>query len=154
MKLSDIPADTGRKKRKRVGRGESSGWGKTAGRGHKGQKSRSGGAKPPYFEGGQMPLIRRLPKKKGFFPLHRRVFQVVNLGQIAQKFPQGGLITPEMLEENGLVRSQKEWIKVLGEGEIGAQYELVADAISRSAEEKIVQGGGAFQRRDLWKKEK
>ena len=145
MNLGDLhPAPASRKKRKRVGRGPGSGHGKTSTRGHKGLKARSGGGKGPGFEGGQMPLHRRIPKR-GFRSPFRREFAVVNLRDLARRFPQGGEVTPEALEASGLVKSAtRRPVKVLGEGEVTTAAPLVvrAHAFSKSAREKLQAAGG------------
>jgi large subunit ribosomal protein L15 len=137
--LHDLsPGKGSHRDRKRVGRGEGSGLGKTAGRGQKGQKSRSGGSVPAGFEGGQMPLHRRIPKR-GFRPRNRVEYQVVNLFQL-----QGleGDITPETLAAAGLVSSTRRPVKVLGEGEVEAALNVTAHAFSASARSKIEAAGG------------
>ncbi|MGH7268248.1 MAG: 50S ribosomal protein L15 [Candidatus Rokuibacteriota bacterium] len=144
MKLGDLqPARGSRKARKRVGRGPGSGHGKTSTRGHKGLKARSGGGKGPGFEGGQMPLYRRLPKR-GFKSPFRREFAVVNLADLARRFPQGGEVTPEVLVGSGLVRGGRRLVKVLGEGTLpaGAALTVRAHAFSRAAADKIQAAGG------------
>jgi large subunit ribosomal protein L15 len=138
MKLHDLsPAKGSKHSKKRVGRGPGSGLGKTAGRGEKGQKSRTGYSSRPGFEGGQMPLIRRVPKR-GFTNIWRREYAVVNLSQLAEI---EGDVTPEVLRELGLVRSGRK-VKVLGDGEIGKALRVVADKFSKSAREKIEAAGG------------
>src|SRR5690606_13461539 len=103
-----------RHKRKRKGRGESSGLGKTAGRGHKGQKARSGGKVRRGFEGGQMPLVRRIPKR-GFTNIFKKEYVVVNVGDLNQRFDPGDEVTPESLREKGLIKSFKDGVKILGD---------------------------------------
>jgi len=138
MKLHDLsPAKGSKHSKKRVGRGPGSGLGKTAGRGEKGQKSRTGYSSRPGFEGGQMPLIRRVPKR-GFTNIWRSEYAVVNLSQLAEI---EGDVTPEVLRELGLVRSGRK-VKVLGDGEIGKALRVVADKFSKSAREKIEAAGG------------
>ena len=138
MKLHELsPAKGSKHSRKRVGRGPGSGLGKTAGRGEKGQKSRTGYSGRPGFEGGQMPLIRRVPKR-GFTNIWKTEYAVVNLSQLAEL---EGEVNPEMLAEHGLVRSGKK-VKVLGDGEIGKALTVVADKFSKSAREKIEAAGG------------
>jgi large subunit ribosomal protein L15 len=138
MKLHELsPAKGSKHSKKRVGRGPGSGIGKTAGRGEKGQKSRTGYSSRPGFEGGQMPLIRRVPKR-GFTNIWRREYAVVNLSQLAEI---EGDVTPEVLRELGLVRSGRK-VKVLGDGEIGKALRVVADKFSKSAREKIEAAGG------------
>jgi len=140
MKLSELKAVPGsRKDRKRVGRGIGSGTGKTSGRGHKGQKSRSGGNPHPWFEGGQMPLYRRLPKR-GFTNIFKKEYEIVNLAQLAgleTKDP----ITPEFLRGKGVIR-KVNFVKVLGNGELSEAVTVHAQKFSRSAVEKIEKSGG------------
>jgi large subunit ribosomal protein L15 len=138
MKLHELsPAKGSKHSKKRVGRGPGSGLGKTAGRGEKGQKSRTGYSSRPGFEGGQMPLIRRVPKR-GFTNIWKSEYAVVNLSQLADL---DGDVTPETLVEHGLVRSGKK-VKVLGDGEIGKALHVVASKFSKSAREKIEAAGG------------
>jgi large subunit ribosomal protein L15 len=145
MKLGDLrPPRGAKRKRKRVGRGPSSGHGKTATRGHKGHKARSGGGKGPGFEGGQMPLYRRLPKRGFKNPFHRE-FAVVNVGDLARCFPQGGEVGPEGLVEAGLVSARaSRLVKVLGDGELAGGIALTvrAHAFSKAAAAKIAAAGG------------
>jgi large subunit ribosomal protein L15 len=141
VKLQDLkPAEGSRRKDKRVGRGIGSGHGKTSCKGHKGQKARSGGTKGPGFEGGQMPLQRRLPKR-GFKNRFRIVFAVVNLGDIGN-LGDVDTITPETLLEKGIVKDMKDGIKVLGNGELKRPLTIKADAFSASALAKISAAGG------------
>ncbi len=138
MKLHELsPAKGSKHSKKRVGRGPGSGIGKTSGRGEKGQKSRTGYSSRPGFEGGQMPLIRRVPKR-GFTNIWKTEYAVVNLSQLAEL---EGEVTPEVLVERGLVRSGKK-VKVLGDGEIGKALTVVASKFSKSAREKIEAAGG------------
>ena len=140
MKLSELKAAPGsRKNRKRVGRGIGSGTGKTSGRGQKGQKSRSGGNPHPWFEGGQMPLYRRLPKR-GFTNIFRKEFNIVNVSQLAC-LDIGGPITPEVMKEKGLIRTVDS-VKILGNGELSGAVTVHAQKFSRSAVEKIEKSGG------------
>lgn len=132
------PAPGAKTEKTRVGRGEGS-KGKTAGRGTKGTKARKN--VPARFEGGQMPLHMRLPKLKGFKNPFRTEYQVVNVSDIAEKFPQGGTIGKAELVTAGLVR-KNELVKVLGEGEIGVAVQVSADKFSGSAKEKIAAAGG------------
>ena len=145
MKLGDLrPAKGARKRRKRVGRGPSSGHGKTSTRGHKGHKARSGGGKTGGFEGGQMPLYRRLPKR-GFKNPYRREFAIVNLVDLARVFPQGGEVGVDALVTAGLVkRGAAGLVKVLGDGELTAGLALTvhAHAFSKAAAQKIQAAGG------------
>jgi large subunit ribosomal protein L15 len=142
MKLNDIkPAKGAVKKRKRVGCGPGSGHGKTATRGHKGQNSRSGGGVPPWFEGGQMPLQRRLPKR-GFHNIFRVPYQVVNLDDLA-RFESGTRVNRGVLVEAGLVRKSGQRVKVLGKGELKVALDVEVDAFSRSAAKAIRDAGGS-----------
>jgi len=141
MKLHELtPAKGSKHSRKRVGRGPGSGLGKTAGKGHKGQKSRSGYARQTGFEGGQMTLIRRVPKR-GFTNLFRTSYSVVNLHQLGDFDRE---VTPQSLAERGLVKSGA-LVKVLGDGEIGKPLTVVAHKFSRSARAKIEAAGGSCQ---------
>ena len=132
----------GRKSRKRVGRGPGSGTGKTAGRGEKGQKSRSGYSRRAGFEGGQMPLNRRLPKR-GFRHETRFPMAVVNLDAIEKSFDAGADVTPEAVVNKGLASPEKGGLKVLGRGEVTKKFNVTANAISASAKEKIEAAGGS-----------
>ena len=127
---------------KRVGRGPGSGQGKTAGRGHKGRRSRSGGNSKPGYEGGQMPLQRRLPKR-GFTPLVRRSFAIVNLSQLAA-FPAGSTVGPDELRARGLVRGRLP-IKCLGDGKLPHALTVRAHAFSAGARDAITAAGGAVE---------
>jgi len=143
MKLHDLnPAPGSKKDRKRVGRGPGTGLGKTAGKGHKGQKSRSGYSRRPGFEGGQMPLIRRVPKR-GFTNIFRLEYAVVNVGDLAR---QEGLdkVDPEVLRQRGLVR-KGEPVKILGDGEIDRALTVAAHKFSKTAREKIEKAGGTCE---------
>ncbi|UCF21414.1 MAG: 50S ribosomal protein L15 [Gemmatimonadota bacterium] len=124
---------------KRVGRGPGSGLGKTAGRGHKGHKARSGGSTKPWFEGGQMPLQRRLPKR-GFRPFKRVEYQIVNLRDLERV--EGDVASAETLRAAGLIKSLSRPIKVLGKGDIARAMKVSVNAFSRSAREKIEKAGG------------
>ena len=125
---------------KRIGRGEGSGTGCTAGRGHKGQRSRSGSKRRPWFEGGQMPIQRRLPKF-GFYQHGKVVFQVVNVGDL-ERIAAEGEITPDSLLANGLISKTRIPIKLLGYGELKAKVSIKVHAASKTAREKIEKSGG------------
>ncbi|MZQ83354.1 50S ribosomal protein L15 [Paenibacillus sp. 5J-6] len=141
MKLHELSSTTGaRKTRKRVGRGTSSGMGKTSTRGHKGQNARSGGGVRPGFEGGQNPLYRRLPKR-GFTNRFRTEYAIVNLEDL-NNFAAGTEVTPEVLMESGIVKAPKDGIKILGNGEITVKLTVKANKFSQSAIEKIQAAGG------------
>ncbi len=143
MKLSDLsPAPGSRKKRKRVGRGPGSGHGKTSCRGHKGQKARTGGGTKPGFEGGQMPLQRRLPKR-GFTNIFQKQYAIVNLGTL-DKLSETA-ITPDVLVKEGVVKRVRDGIKILGNGEITKPITVKAHAFSASAKEKIIKAQGSVE---------
>lgn len=144
MKLHELsPAPGSRKSRKRVGRGPGSGLGKTAGRGHKGQKSRSGYSRRAAFEGGQMPLVRRVPKR-GFTNIFRTAYTVVNLDALAEL---EGTVDPQVLREKGLVRKNRP-VKVLGGGEISKALVVRAHGFSATARSKIEAAGGTCEEID------
>jgi len=141
MRLDELkPAAGSSKKRKRVGRGDGSGHGKTSCRGHKGQGARSGGNVQPGFEGGQMPLQRRLPKR-GFHNPFRIEMSVVNLGQL-ESFPAGVEVTPESLSQHGLLTGKQRRVKILGEGTLSKALTVKAHGFSAKAKEKIEAAGG------------
>lgn len=142
MKLHDLkPAPGSTRDRKRIGRGHGSGNVKTAGRGTKGQKARSGGRTRPGFEGGQNPIYQRMPYKRGFKNFFKKEFEVINLGQI-EAFELESPVTPESLYERGLIRSTRIPVKILGDGEISSAFEIHAHKFSASAREKIEAAGG------------
>ena len=144
MKLHELQYNEGaRRDRKRIGRGTSSGTGKTAGKGQKGQKARSGGGKKPGFEGGQTPLFMRLPKR-GFTNVNRKEYAVVNL-DILNRFEDGTEVTPLTLVEAGIVKDEKSGIKVLGNGELTKKLTVKATKFSKTAEEAIVANGGSVE---------
>ncbi len=132
------------KKKKRVGRGDSSGHGSTCGRGQKGQKARSGGQVKSYFEGGQMPLYRRLPKR-GFKNIFKREYTIVNIRDLVKKFKENEEITPEKLLEVGLVKKKKQPIKILAEGDISFPLQIKVHKISQQAKAKIEAAGGRVE---------
>ena len=141
MKLHELKSAEGtRKNRNRVGRGMSSGNGKTSGRGHKGQKARSGGGVRPGFEGGQMPLFQRLPKR-GFTNINRKEYAIVNLEKL-NRFEEGTEVTPELLLQEGVVSKLNAGIKVLGQGSIEKKLTVKAHKFSASAKEAIEAAGG------------
>lgn len=142
MKLNELrPAEGSKKEGFRVGRGHGSGNGKTAGRGHKGQKARSGGGVRPGFEGGQMPLYRRLPKR-GFTNIFAKVYTEINLSDL-NRFENGAEVTAEVLKEAGIIKKINDGIVVLGRGDLTAQNLTVKAArFSKSAAEKIAEAGG------------
>lgn len=141
MRLHDLsPAEGSAKKPKRVGRGIGSGSGKTSTRGHKGQNARSGGGTRPGFEGGQMPLYRRLPKR-GFTNIFKKEFALVNIDEL-NIFEENTKVTPELLIEKGIIKKVKDGVKILGKGELKVKVDVEANAFSKSAEEKIEAAGG------------
>jgi large subunit ribosomal protein L15 len=145
MELHDLhPAPGAKKPRKRIGRGPGSGTGKTAGKGHKGQKSRSGYSRRFGFEGGQMPLVRRIPKR-GFTNIFRVEYQVVNLRDLERVFADGDEVTIEALVENGLARGGKRLVKVLGDGDLAKKLTVKAHKFSASARAGIEKAGGTCE---------
>ncbi|EKH2207000.1 50S ribosomal protein L15 [Staphylococcus pseudintermedius] len=142
MKLHELkPSEGSRKLRNRVGRGAGTGNGKTSGRGQKGQKARSGGGVRLGFEGGQLPLFRRIPKR-GFTNINRKEYAIVNLDQLNQ-FEDGTEVTPELLIETGVVKNEKAGIKVLGNGSLEKKLTVKAHKFSASAKAAIEAKGGA-----------
>ena len=147
MRLQDIktnPKATHR--RKRLGSGESSGKGKTSGKGHKGQKARSGGGARPGFEGGQMPLFRRLPKR-GFLPYGGKTeFAIVNVGDLSDRFAAGSVVDPDALAGSRLIHnSGRASVKVLGDGDVGHALTVRAHKVSEGAKQKIEAAGGRVE---------
>ena len=144
MRINDLsPAKGAKKKRKRVGRGPGSGHGKTSCRGHKGQKSRSGGGPRLGFEGGQMPLQRRLPKR-GFTNIFKKHYSIINVKDL-NRFEPNSILNVEVLKEAGLVKKIKDGIKLLGNGEISHPVIIRVDRVSKTAEEKIQAAGGQVE---------
>ena len=145
MKLHNLkPAANSRDNSVRKGRGTGSGLGKTAGKGHKGQKARAGGGKGPYFEGGQTPLQRRLPKR-GFTNIFKKDIVAINLKQLEDRFEAGSVVTPVELVESGLVKNVRDGIKILGYGEITKALTVKAQGFSKTAAEKIAAAGGQVE---------
>jgi large subunit ribosomal protein L15 len=145
MKLHDLrPAEGAKKSRKRVGRGISAGKGKTAGRGTKGQSSRAGGGVRPYFEGGQLPIVRRLPHKRGFKNPFRIPYTPVNLSRLSV-FEENAVITPEVLAEAGILRVAGAPVVILGDGELTKALVIKAHRFSATAREKIAKAGGTVE---------
>ena len=142
MKLHELsPAHGSKSERKRIGRGPASGQGKTAGKGHKGQKARAGRGMRAGFEGGQMPLQRRLPKR-GFNNIFAKKIAIVNLSAIDAKFDDGAVVDIDALVSSGLVKKQLDGVKVLGNGEITKKLTVKVNAFSESAKAKIEAAGG------------
>ncbi len=141
MKISSLaPAKGAKKKSKRIGRGPASGHGKTAGKGHKGQAARSGGTKPSWFEGGQQPLTRRVPKR-GFKNLFRKDYVILSLDRLNQ-FDADTVVNPQMLHENGLIKKVNQAVKILSDGELTKPMVISAHKFSKKAKEKIEAAGG------------
>ncbi|HAM60164.1 MAG TPA: 50S ribosomal protein L15 [Candidatus Rokubacteria bacterium] len=147
MRLEDLrPAPGSTKKRKRIGRGPGSGHGKTAGKGHKGQKARSGGGARPGFEGGQMPLYRRLPKR-GFVPYGGKTeFAIVNLKDVVARFAAGSVVDPNSLLQARLIKkADRGAVKILGEGDVSHALTVRTHKISESARRKVEAAGGRVE---------
>ncbi len=145
MELNDLhPAPGATHSKKRVGRGPGSGNGKTAGRGHKGQKSRSGYSRRYGFEGGQMPLVRRIPKR-GFTNIFKVRYQIVNVRDLESRFDDGASVGVEELVASGLVKKNGGPVKILSEGELGKKLTVRAHRFSRKAQEKIEAAGGTCE---------
>jgi large subunit ribosomal protein L15 len=144
MKLHELkPAEGATKNRKRLGRGVGSGWGKSAGRGNKGHNSRSGGGVRPGFEGGQMPIHRRLPKR-GFTNIFKKEMAIINVSDL-DRFEAGAVVDEAALVETGLVKGRRDGIKLLGSGDIKIALTVQINAISRSAKDKIEAAGGTVE---------
>jgi len=145
MELHNLrPAPGAKRPRKRVGRGPGSGSGKTAGRGEKGQKSRSGYSRRLGFEGGQMPLVRRLPKR-GFTNIFRVEYQVVNVRDLERVFADGDTVSPNSLVDKGLIRRGKRLVKILGDGELSKKLAVQAHGFSAAARGAIEKAGGSCE---------
>ena len=146
MELKDLkPAEGSRHSRKRVGRGNGSGYGKTAGRGLNGQKSRAGGGKRPGFEGGQTPLAMRLPKLPGFRNINRVEYLPVNVSRLEEKFEAGEVVNGESLKAKGIIKHEEALVKVLGDGELTKALTVSVDKVSASAKAKIEAAGGKVE---------
>ncbi len=142
MNLNDVHRGvTKRKARKRVGRGKGSGLGKTSGRGHKGQGARAGWSRHPTFEGGQMPLVRRIPKR-GFHNRFAPTVAVINVSDLEERFQAGEEVNLQTLRERNLARGRFDLLKVLGDGQLSKSLKVAAHRFSESATEKIKQAGG------------
>jgi len=145
MKLHELkPAEGSKKTPVRKGRGTGTGLGKTSGRGHKGQKARAGGGKGPYFEGGQTPLQRRMPKR-GFTNIFKTDYVIINVSQLNERFEAGTVVTPEVLVESGLVKNVRDGVRILGNGEITKALTVKAQGFSKAAAEKIAAAGGQVE---------
>ena len=142
MKLHELSPVAGSKKSaKRIGRGHGSGWGKTAGKGHKGQKARAGHGMRPGFEGGQMPLQRRIPKR-GFNNIFAKEIVIVNVGTLEKKFENGATVDTEALIKAGIIKNSFDGVKILSNGTLTKSLTVKANAFSKSAKEKIEAAGG------------
>ncbi len=142
MKLHELsPSQGSVKTRKRIGRGPASGQGKTAGKGHKGQKARAGRGMRAGFEGGQMPLQRRVPKR-GFVNIFATEMAIVNLASLEKRFADGAVVTIDALLETGLIKKTLDGVKILGQGELSKKLTVQANAFSESAKQKIEAAGG------------
>ncbi len=142
MKLHELqPAAGSVRDVKRIGRGHGSGQGKTAGKGHKGQKARSGGSIRPGFEGGQMPLQRRMPKR-GFNNIFAKEFATVNVSELEKRFESGAVVDADALIESGAIKNAKDGVKILGSGELTKSLTVKAVKFTDSAREKIEKAGG------------
>lgn len=145
MQLHDLtPAPGAKKQRRRVGRGHAAGQGKTAGRGTKGQNSRTGGGVRPYFEGGQLPLVRRLPHLRGFTNIWRVEYKPVNLARLTS-FAANSEVSPETLAEAGIIKKATERVAILAEGDIDRPLVIKAHRVSKVAREKIIAAGGSVE---------
>jgi large subunit ribosomal protein L15 len=143
MMIHEITNQVGRNKaRKRVGRGNGSGHGRTAGRGHKGAKSRAGFSRRAYFEGGQMSFIRRLPKRGFTNAAFRQLYHVINVKTLEARLDDGAVVTPQTLAAVGIIRDEKLPLKVLGEGDLTKKFDVTAAKFSATAREKIEKAGG------------
>jgi large subunit ribosomal protein L15 len=146
MGLHDLKKPSGAtRNRKRVSRGAGSGTGGQGGRGHKGQRSRSGAKKKYWNEGGQMPLMRRIPKR-GFVNINKIYYQLVKVGDIAKKFTEPGEINPESMQQVGLIKTTAKPVKIMGVGSLDIGLTIYAQAFTRSAEEIISKAGGKVER--------
>ena len=142
MKLHELsPVEGSKKGVKRIGRGHGSGWGKTSGKGQKGQKARSGGSIRPGFEGGQMPLQRRIPKR-GFNNIFRKKIVAVNVSRLEEKFENGAVVDVNALRDAGIVKNSFDGVKILGNGELTKSLTVKVDAFSEKAKEAIEKAGG------------
>ena len=144
-KMNEIkPAKGSTSKRKRVGRGNASGFGGECGRGHKGQKSRSGFSRKPGFEGGQNPLYKRIPKKRGFTNIFKVAYDVINLSDLEQFFNDADEVSLDLIYEKGLAKKGAP-VKILGNGQLSKKLKLTAHAVSKSAEAKIAESGSVLE---------
>jgi large subunit ribosomal protein L15 len=141
MKLHDLHTSPSKKRRRLLGRGDGSGSGGTSGKGHKGQKARSGVTIRPFFEGGQVPFFRRLPKR-GFTNISHKEFHIINISQLEEAFAAGDIIDDAILHKKGLIAKSQKGLKVLGNGELKKAFTVKANKFSASAKSKIEAAGG------------
>lgn len=145
MKLNELSPSVPKKERKRVGRGNSSGWGKTAGKGSNGQNSRAGGGVKPYFEGGQMPIYRRVPKRGFSNAIFKKEYTLVSLSLLNDNFEDGEVVSLETLFDKFLIKNGRDGIKVLGNGELNKKLTVKAHKVSKSAKAAIEAKGGSVE---------
>ena len=145
MKLNELSPSVPRKERKRVGRGNSSGWGKTAGKGSNGQNSRAGGGVKPYFEGGQMPIYRRVPKRGFSNAIFKKEYTVISLAFLNENFEDGEEVSLETLFNKCLIKKGRDGVKVLGNGELNKKLTVKVHKISKSAKAAVEAKGGTVE---------
>ena len=145
MKLNELSPSVPKKNRKRIGRGNSSGWGKTAGKGSNGQNSRAGGGVKPYFEGGQMPIYRRVPKRGFSNTIFKKEYTVISLSFLNDNFEDGEVVSLETLFNNCLIKKGRDGVKVLGNGELNKKLTVKVHKISKSAKAAVEAKGGTVE---------
>lgn len=145
MKLNELSPSVPKKNRKRIGRGNSSGWGKTAGKGSNGQKSRAGGGVKPYFEGGQMPIYRRVPKRGFSNTIFKKEYTVISLSFLNDNFEDGEVVSLETLFSKCLIKKGRDGVKVLGNGELNKKLTVKVHKISKSAKAAVEAKGGTVE---------
>ena len=145
MKLNELSPSVPKKNRKRIGRGNSSGWGKTAGKGSNGQKSRAGGGVKPYFEGGQMPIYRRVPKRGFSNAIFKKEYTVISLAFLNENFNDGEVVSLETLFNKCLIKKGRDGVKVLGNGELNKKLTVKVHKISKSAKAAVEAKGGTVE---------
>ena len=145
MKLNELSPSVPKKNRKRIGRGNSSGWGKTAGKGSNGQKSRAGGGVKPYFEGGQMPIYRRVPKRGFSNTIFKKEYTVISLSFLNDNFEDGEVVSLETLFNKCLIKKGRDGVKILGNGELNKKLTVKVHKISKSAKAAVEAKGGTVE---------
>ena len=145
MKLNELSPSVPKKNRKRIGRGNSSGWGKTAGKGSNGQKSRAGGGVKPYFEGGQMPIYRRVPKRGFSNTIFKKEYTVISLSFLNDNFEDGEVVSLETLFNKCLIKKGRDGVKVLGNGELNKKLTVKVHKISKSVKAAVEAKGGTVE---------